>query len=138
MKIEKKGTPFQGKPKTKFKMLVLNPDRKSLYESLDLRVNEMLTRGALEEAKQIFKLVKDGSINKSQSGLKAIGLKHLLEHLEGAKSIEGTLRLWKRDTRRLAKRQMTWLRKFCPPSEDCIWMDPHKISAARSQELLFC
>ncbi len=112
----RKGTPFQSKARVPFKMCVLDPDRKELYRSLDKRVDDMMKKGALDEARNVQRLMERGSVAVSNPVLKAIGLKHLLLHLGGTVGLEETLRLWKRDTRRLAKRQWTWLRKFCPPT----------------------
>jgi tRNA A37 N6-isopentenylltransferase MiaA len=120
----KKGTPFQGEPRVPFRMVVLNPDRKTLYHSLDQRVDDMLEAGAMEEAREIFKMVEKGEVSRANPVLKAIGLNHLIQHFEGKLNFDETLRLWKRDTRRLAKRQVTWLRKFAVPSSYCAWFDP--------------
>ncbi|MDB5037306.1 MAG: tRNA dimethylallyltransferase [Bacteriovoracaceae bacterium] len=120
----KKGTPFQGEPRMPFRMVVLNPERKKLYSDLDHRVDQMCERGAVDEARRIYELKQKGEIESSNPVLKGIGLKHLLEHFDQQRNLNNTIILWKRDTRRLAKRQMTWLRKFCPPSPTCIWVDP--------------
>ncbi len=117
----KKGTPFQSQPRIDFDMIVLNPPRQELYASLNHRVDQMIALGAQREAQSIFGLLKSGELKEDNHVLKAIGLSHLLKVSQGEIGLEEAINLWKRDTRRLAKRQWTWLRKFCPPSSRCIW-----------------
>jgi len=62
-KDRRKGTPFQGRPRDRFKMIVLNPPREWLYERINKRVESMIERGALREAKQIFDWIKTGRIS---------------------------------------------------------------------------
>jgi len=118
----RKGVPFQGEPRRPYRMIVLDPDRSQLYENLNLRVDQMIERGAMEEAKQILRMLLEGELQEANPILKAIGLQHLLKHLRGEMNFERTIEVWKRDTRRLAKRQWTWLRKFAPPSSSCLWL----------------
>lgn len=117
-----KGTPFQGAARRSMKMVVLDPPRKLLYERLDSRVDTMIERGAVAEAVKIRGMIEAGEIDPSHPVLKAIGLKHLLLVEQKELQFEDAVQLWKRDTRRLAKRQWTWLRKFCPPSSNCLWI----------------
>lgn len=126
-----KGTPFQTKPRQKYRMIVLNPDRKWLYQQLDDRVNRMIERSAIEEVKMLERLVKHSEISAAHPLLKAIGVRQLLGFLREEYSYDEAIRLWKRDTRRLAKRQWTWLRKFSPPSDSNLW-----ISFRDSEDLL--
>lgn len=117
----KKGTPFQSHPRVSFEMMVLNPPRQELYDSLNKRVDQMLSSGAFQEAQKVFNLLQSGELKPENHVLKAIGLQHLLRVCQKELSLEDAVSLWKRDTRRLAKRQWTWLRKFCPPSSTCHW-----------------
>ncbi len=126
----RKGTPFQTEPRVDFCGIVLNPPRDVLYQQLNDRVDAMLKQGALQEAERVLKLISTQTVNESNPVLKAIGLKHLICFLRGEWSEEEAIRLWKRDTRRLAKRQWTWLRKFCPPSEKILWLETADISTA--------
>ncbi len=111
----RKGTPFQGSPRHPFSMIVLDPARDRLYQELDCRVDSMIERGAISEAEALFPRA-------SEIRVKAIGLTHLFEFLSGRVTKDRAIELWKRDTRRLAKRQWTWLRKFAPPSANCRWI----------------
>lgn len=117
----KRGTPFQGRPRRDFRMLVLNLDRQYLYAALNRRVDEMIESGARKEADLIFEMIRSGKISEHHYVTKAIGLNHLIRFLKNEMTYDECIRLWKRDTRRLAKRQMTWLRKFCPPAVNILW-----------------
>jgi len=122
----KKATPFQGEPRFPYQMIVLNPDRERLYENINERVDQMLERGAIEEAETVYQqLIAKGGIErfKNMASLKAIGLRQLFELFEARWTKEKAIEEWKKETRRLAKRQWTWLRKFCAPSADRIWIE---------------
>lgn len=80
-------------------------DREKLYERINLRVDLMLKSGLLEEAKKTFE-------NRNKKGaFQAIGHKELYGFLEGRTSLEEATELLKRQTRRYAKRQLTWFRR---------------------------
>jgi tRNA A37 N6-isopentenylltransferase MiaA len=76
-----------------------------LYSAIDARVDEMLERGFVEEVKR---LIEVGPVSAKPFG--AIGYRHVLQYLNGTKSYSQMLLELKRDTRRFAKRQMTWWR----------------------------
>jgi tRNA A37 N6-isopentenylltransferase MiaA len=132
----KKGVPFQGAPKRDYRSVVFDPDRARLYQALDQRVDEMIQGGAIEEGRRISELIRRGEVAQANPILKAIGLKHLLSHFLDDLSLEIAIREWKRDTRRLAKRQWTWLRKFMPASDSCLWLDPAGNLAEAEQFLM--
>lgn len=118
-----KGRPFKGAPRFAVRSVVLSPPREALYERLNARVDSMMARGAEEEARVIFEKQERGEIPRSHPLLKAIGLQHWIRHWEGEWNREQMIAMWKRDSRRLAKRQWTWLRKFSPPGKDCLWIE---------------
>lgn len=89
---------------------IILPDRETLYDRINARFDAMLSSGALDEATS----VQAKQIDRSAPMLKAIGLSHLLRYLDGALSLEEAIALAKRDSRRLAKRQMTWFRNQTP------------------------
>jgi tRNA dimethylallyltransferase len=86
--------------------LHLLPPRETLYGACDARFERMLAAGALDEAQLMAGLGLDPDL----PAMKAVGLVPLLRHLEGALSFDEARRIAQRDTRRYAKRQMTWLR----------------------------
>lgn len=80
-------------------------DRQTLYDRIDLRVDGMLRDGLLEEVE----CLRRGTL--SPTAAQAIGYKELSLYLEGRESLESATDLIKTQSRRYAKRQMTWLRR---------------------------
>jgi tRNA dimethylallyltransferase len=78
-------------------------DREKLYERINKRVDIMLENGLLEEAAN--------SLNKGKTAKQAIGHKELIPYLNGEISLEEAVENLKRETRRYAKRQLTWFRR---------------------------
>ncbi|MCK4518842.1 MAG: tRNA (adenosine(37)-N6)-dimethylallyltransferase MiaA [Candidatus Omnitrophica bacterium] len=84
----------------------LTYDRQELYERINKRVDFMFEAGLLDEVKNLvdkFKL--------SRTAKNALGYKELMGFLEGEYSLDEAKRLIKRNTRRYAKRQLTWFKK---------------------------
>ena len=86
-------------------VITLLPDRSELYELIDRRVEQMLSLGLLEEVQA---LVTKYDQNARPFG--AIGYRQVVEHLRGDYDHAEMVRLIQRDTRRFAKRQLTWWR----------------------------
>lgn len=82
----------------------LNRPRAELYRRIEDRVNAMFSDGLLEECRGLIQLPL------SQTARQALGYKEIFESLEGKISLEEAIRLVKRNTRRYAKRQLTWFR----------------------------
>jgi tRNA A37 N6-isopentenylltransferase MiaA len=122
----RKGTPFQGSPLHPYKMLVVERDRAELYEIINSRVHQMIENGSLKEVQNIFSLRIEGKIEKNNPLLKTIGVQQMISHLDGEITFERAVELWKQATRNLAKRQWTWLRRFCSPSEKIKWINLSK------------
>ncbi len=80
-------------------------DREKLYQRINKRVEIMLERGLLAEAEQSY---KKGS---ARGGFQAIGHKELYPYFEGTVSLDEAVERLKMQTRRYAKRQLTWFRK---------------------------
>ncbi|MEG1887796.1 MAG: tRNA (adenosine(37)-N6)-dimethylallyltransferase MiaA, partial [Oscillospiraceae bacterium] len=80
-------------------------DRQKLYDRIDRRVDNMLENGLLEEARQAYE-----SKNRATSA-QAIGHKELFKYFEGNATLEAAAEHLKMQTRRYAKRQMTWFKK---------------------------
>ncbi len=81
--------------------------REKLYERINLRVDEMIEAGLVEEVESI--LAKGYS--KELNSLNTVGYKEIIEYLDSKISLETAIELIKRNTRRYAKRQLTWFRK---------------------------
>jgi tRNA dimethylallyltransferase len=86
-------------------IIVINPGRDRLYRVIEMRVQEMLSRGLIEEVKRLRQLYP---LNSHPFG--AIGYRHVNQFLDGQIERSEMETLLKRDTRRFAKRQMTWWR----------------------------
>ncbi len=89
--------------------------REELYRAIDLRVDAMLEAGLVEEVKG---LVEQGYRN-APALRESLGYQEVLRHLDGSITCVEAARLIKRNTRRFAKRQMTWFRK----ERHTAWMD---------------
>ena len=93
----------------------LNLRRDALYQIIDKRVDKMMEDGFLSEAADLF---KHGLSPDSQAG-QAIGYKQMLRFLRGELEFDETVSLIKRESRRYAKRQLTWFRR----NKSVIWLD---------------
>jgi tRNA dimethylallyltransferase len=83
-------------------------DRHELYRRIEKRVDEMFAAGLVEEVQEL--LAKFGTLGREAS--QALGYKEVLAYLAGEGDLESTMELVKRNTRRMAKRQLTWFRSF--------------------------
>lgn len=92
-------------------------DRQFLYNRTDKRVDLMLEQGLEQEAKKLYE--KYGKIN---SLLKTIGYQEFIDYFEEKISYEQCIEKIKQNTRRYAKRQLTWFRR----NEDIKWFDIRK------------
>lgn len=96
--------------------ICLHMDRKILYERINQRVDLMIDAGLLEEVKSLQERGYSGDLKSMQS----IGYRHMMEYIEGKRTWDETIFTLKRDTRRFAKRQLTWFRK----DPDMLWKSP--------------
>jgi tRNA dimethylallyltransferase len=81
-------------------------ERVTLNKRIEDRVDEMIKLGLVEEVKRIL----SKGYSKNVNALNTVGYKEIIEHFEGKFSLERAIELIKRNTRRYAKRQMTWFR----------------------------
>ena len=101
-------------PEYEYLVYALKWDREELYERINQRVEQMLKQGLIEEVKTILENHK-----KFPTAMQALGYKEVVEYLEGKTSKEEMCDKVKMETRRYAKRQMTWFRK----NKQTIWLD---------------
>lgn len=85
----------------------LNWEREVLYSNIEKRVDQMIDLGLVEEVKSILR----NGYPKELNALNTVGYKEIIEHFEGKISLDRAVELIKRNTRRYAKRQLTWFRK---------------------------
>ena len=81
----------------------LERSREELYQRIDTRMDEMLAKGLVEEVKNLIDF-------RSHNALQTVGYKEVFNFLDGEYDYEEMVRLLKRNTRRYAKRQMTWFK----------------------------
>jgi len=82
-------------------------DRDLLYESIDTRVESMMSAGFPDEVRNLLASGYPASLKPMRS----LGYRHIIGYLKGEYSLEDALLLMKRDTRRYAKRQLTWFNR---------------------------
>ena len=87
-----------------FLLIGLNAERKVLYERINQRVEQMMSEGLLAEARTLFEKAPDAQ------AAKGIGYKEFFPYFSGEISLEDAVELVKRNSRRYAKRQLTWFR----------------------------
>jgi tRNA dimethylallyltransferase len=85
--------------------VTLTPPRETLYARINARVDTMMRANALEEARTLWQRHLDSSV----PAMRAHGMPGFAEHFEGRISLDEAVERCKRDTRRYAKRQMTWI-----------------------------
>ena len=85
----------------------LNPDRQLLYNRINQRVINMFDAGLLDEARNLLERGYDASCK----GFDALGYKYAIQVLKGVMEESRAIELTQRDSRRYAKRQMTWFRR---------------------------
>ncbi len=86
------------------KIFALSMEREALYERINRGVDEMFKRGLLAEAKKLF------SQRISKTARTALGIRELFDYLKGRTTLDEARHLIKRNSRRYAKRQLTWFR----------------------------
>jgi tRNA dimethylallyltransferase len=84
----------------------LSEDRKVLKNKIDERVDNMIEEGLVDEVKKL----RGMGFGRDLKPMQSIGYKQVNQYLDGEVSLDSAIALIKRDTKRLAKRQMTWLR----------------------------
>ena len=95
------------KKKRDFNIIVLgiNQDRSELYNKIDTRVDNMVESGLINEAKELYSL-------KSLKALNTIGYSEVFNYIENKYSLEECISEIKKNTRRYAKRQLTWFKSI--------------------------
>jgi len=94
----------------------LDRDRTDLYGRINARVDEMIEKGLEHEARRLFDM-------KDLNPLKSVGYREFFEFFEGKISREKAIELIKRNSRRYAKRQMTWWSR----DKEIIWFNPEQV-----------
>lgn len=92
--------------------------RDILYERIDRRVDMMVEEGLVEEVRALLP-------KRELNALQTVGYRELFEYFDGSCSLEESIELIKRNSRRYAKRQLTWFRR----DKEIAWFSPHDTAA---------
>ena len=99
-------------------IIVLNRDREVLYERINKRVDIMMENNLIDEVKHLL----DMGYDKNLISMQGIGYKEIVKYLEGEYSLDEAVEIIKRDSRRYAKRQITWFKRY----KESKWFDLDK------------
>lgn len=98
-----------------FYLYVLTDDRQKLYDNINVRVDNMLAKGLINEVNTLL----NKGLNKDCQSMKAIGYREVIPYIEGEIDYNTMVENLKQDSRRYAKRQLTWFRK----NKRAKWLD---------------
>ena len=100
-----------------YKVFAINMDREKLYDRINKRVDIMIEQGLIKEVEDLLK-----KYNEFPTAMQGLGYKEVVEHIEGKLTKEEMIEKIKMETRRYAKRQITWFKK----NKQTIWIDGQK------------
>lgn len=103
-----------------FRYFVLNDDREKLYQKIELRVDEMVQNGLIDEVKHL----KEMGYHRGMVSMQGLGYKEIIDYLSGDISYDEAVYILKRDTRHFAKRQITWFKR----ERDVIWVNKNEFA----------
>lgn len=106
-------------------------DRQKLYDRINLRVDRMLEKGILQEAKEAFLNSED---NRTAGAVQAIGHKEFFPYFSGESSLEECVEALKQSSRRYAKRQLTWFNR--DTRINWIYKDTEEDTAERALQII--
>lgn len=109
-KREKKERPFR------IVKIGLNRDREELYNRINQRVDQMMTDGLLDEAQRLYPM-------RHMNALNTVGYKEMFAYIDGTWTLEEAVERIKGNTRRYARKQLTWYKK----DEQIRWFHPDEI-----------
>lgn len=108
-------------------MFCIDYDRTALYERINARVDIMIKDGLCDEVRRLM----DMGYSEALNSMKAIGYKELIDHFKGLCSLDAAVEMIKQNSRRYAKRQLTWFRR----DERIIRLDPKNAAEAAKKEI---
>lgn len=103
-----------------FLKIGLQMKREILYDRINRRVDAMVDAGFVTEVRGLL----DRGYSAALKSMQAIGYRHMVDFIEGRISWDEAIRTMKRDTRRYAKRQLTWFRK----DPEIVWVEPERVN----------
>ena len=97
-----------------YKIFAINIDREKLYERINIRVDKMIENGLIEEVENLRR-----KYNHFPTAMQGLGYKEVVQYFQKELTIEEMIEKIKQESRRYAKRQLTWFRK----NKQTIWID---------------
>ncbi len=94
---------------------VLTMPRDILYKRIDLRVDQMMEEGLVDEVRRLM----DMGVTENMTSMQGLGYRQIVHYLQGKTSLDAAVDLIKKETRHFAKRQLTWFRR----EKNVIWVD---------------
>ncbi|CEI73143.1 MULTISPECIES: tRNA (adenosine(37)-N6)-dimethylallyltransferase MiaA [Romboutsia] len=107
-------------------IIVLNREREHLYERINKRVDIMMDCGLIDEVKNLLSM----GYTKDMISMQGIGYKEIIKYLDGEYTLDEAVEIIKRDSRRYAKRQLTWFRRY----KDAKWFNLDEYSDKKELE----
>ncbi|HLG22883.1 MAG TPA: tRNA (adenosine(37)-N6)-dimethylallyltransferase MiaA [Candidatus Manganitrophaceae bacterium] len=95
---------FEASPAPPFRMVGMRREREDLYRRIEARVDRQVADGLAAETERFLA----GGLSPSLQSMRGLGYRQMIPYLQGERTLEEAVSLLKRDTRRYAKRQMTW------------------------------
>jgi tRNA dimethylallyltransferase len=114
-KVKDFATELQPTKDYSYKLIGLTRDRAELYDRINLRVDLLMEMGLLEEVSGLL----DMGLTEGDISMKGIGYKEIIGYYNGEYDLDEAIRLVKKNSRRYAKRQLTWFKRY----EDMQWFD---------------
>ncbi len=103
-----------------FCYFALTNEREILYKNIEIRVDQMIENGLVDEVKKVLSM----GVSETNTALQGIGYKEIVEYIKGEITLPQAIYKIKLNTRHFAKRQLTWLRR----ERSVIWLDKSKMS----------
>jgi len=98
-----------------FRYYILNQNRETLYRNIEVRIDQMMSAGLLQEVSRL----KNQGCTREMVSMQGLGYKELLAYLDHTCSLSEAIEQIKESTRHFAKRQLTWFRR----EKDAIWLN---------------
>lgn len=102
------------KVKYDYRIFILNMEREKLYERINQRVDKMIEEGLIDEVKKLLEKYKE-----FPTAMQGLGYKETVQYLRGELTKEEMIDKIKQESRRYAKRQLTWFRRY----KNAVWLD---------------